>query len=305
MMGYMYVLFYCVFNAYSFVFISTLGDTHAQSLSIVTIFSLGLLLFNLLNIMKLGTLYKKLSRNLFPVVGINITSAASWLACFYALRFIDPASMLCIAMAIIPLTTLFMSTPLRLYKNNLPIIFSIVVVIFSMAIIINQNILNLGSHSSGFYFFIGVIISIVGGIFGGAIGIYSERLHKANFTVSEILAVRFYFLIIVAVAVALFSHSFNAMHWSDLKIYSFSAVIVIILPLVIYQKAISHLGSMVVSVLIPFTPILAYFMQLMIRQYPFHLGVLLSILLCSLTICALNIMRHRQQRQKKVSLSEA
>ena len=303
MNGYIYIVFYCLFNAFSFVFISVVGNTHGQAQSIVYVFTLGLLLFNLLNISNLKILYTKTIEYFRPVIGLNVTTAISWAASFYALKFIDPATMLCIAMATIPITTFFIMTPLEAYKSSITTILSIGFVVISMLLIIHENINYSGAKNASFIFSVGVLISIIGGVFGAAIGTYSEQLHKAKFNVKEILAIRFYFLILFGLIVAIATHRFQ-FNFQTLKLFSLSTVIIVILPLVIYQKAIQHLGSLTVSILIPFTPILAYFMQLVLHQYQFHIGTLMAILLCCVAMGILNVVRYKQIKIKKTKAIE-
>lgn len=180
-------------------------------------------------------------------------------------------------------------------------ILSIITVIFSMLIICYENLGNLNNINVGISFLIGICISIWGGIFGAAIGTYSEKLYLNKFVVNEILAIRFYFLIISGVLIAILGHDFE-INIQTIKLFSFSAVFIVILPLVIYQKAIQHLGSLTVSMLIPFTPILAYFMQLGLHKYRFNGAIFIAILFCCLTIGLLNFIRYKQT--KKVKFNE-
>ncbi len=302
MIGYLYIAFYCVFNALSFVFISILGNAHGQAQSIIYIFSLGILLFNLFCFKNLQLLYLKVGKKFRAVLGLNITTAISWLASFYALRFIDPANMLCIGMAVIPITTFFIVTPIKEYKANIATLLSILFVIFSMLLIIHENVQELTVPMMGSNIFWGILISVVGGIFGAAIGTYSEVLSKAKFQVKEILAVRFYLLVLTSILISIYNKTFE-FNWQTLQLFSVSAVIIVFLPLIIYQKAIQHLGSLTVSILISFTPILAYFMQLTLHKYRFSAGGFGAILFCCFTIGLLNYARYKVKTSSKSEIS--
>lgn len=302
MIGYIYIAFYCVFNALSFVFISVLGNAHGQAQSITYIFSSGIFLFNLFCLKNLQSLYLKVGKNVRAVLGLNITTAVSWLASFYALRFIDPATMLCIGMAVIPITTFFIVTPFKAYKSNAATLLSIIFVIFSMLLIIHENVQGLIIPVVTSNIIWGILISVVGGIFGAAIGTYSEVLSKTNFTVKEILAVRFYLLVLVSILISIYTKALE-FNWKTLQLFSVSAVVIVFLPLVIYQKSIQHLGSLTVSILIPFTPVLAYFMQLSLHKYHYNMGAFSAILFCCFAIGLLNYVRYRMGKKFKSEVS--
>jgi drug/metabolite transporter (DMT)-like permease len=103
---------------------------------------------------------------------------------------------------------------------------------------------------------------------------------KINITATQILATRFYLLVIASTVAFLFMHH-TAPIVIDWKYYFLSSLIVVFFPLLMYQLAVVKLGSIIVSFLEPLTPVLTYFLQVLIGDYRFNIITVLLLLMSS------------------------
>ncbi|MCD6047065.1 MAG: EamA/RhaT family transporter [Gammaproteobacteria bacterium] len=250
-------------------------------LNIVMVFSYATLIFNLLSVKNIGTLYSNANKNFKLLFLMNIATLFNWLGSFLSLNYIDPATALCINLSMGPITTFFVLTPLRKIEENKHILFAIFFVLIGMLLIIKQQ-WNTSAYESTKHIYLGVLFSVLGGIAGGFVGICSERISKAGFSVKHILATRFYLLILVCGIALFFTTKGNVFSDIDWKFYLFSSLIIVMFPLVMYQTAIKALGSLIVSLFIPFAPIFAYFLQIMVGSYRFNFftAILLLLVCC-------------------------
>jgi len=202
-------------SAFSFIFIAHLNTINNEMLSMAMTFGCATLLFTVFNWKNLPRLYRLIINNFKPLLYLNIATLFSWFGTFIALKYIDPATKICIGFGLIAVTNFFIATSVRKIKKNKHLLFSIAFILFSMGLIINQHIHT--NHTSSLAMIaVGLMWAIAGGVGGGFIGINSERIGKAGFTITHILATRFYLLVIVSAMIFLFTphHSPITIHWS-------------------------------------------------------------------------------------------
>jgi drug/metabolite transporter (DMT)-like permease len=287
--GYLYILLYCLANAISFVFISHINKTHNDLLNIVMIFSYATLLFNFINVKKLDNLYGAVKKNYALIFFMNVATLFNWIGSFFSLNYIDPATALCINLSMGPITTFFILTPFKKIKENGHLIFAIILIILGMILITKQHTTAPVYHGTS-NVLLGVMFSVIGGIAGGFVGICSQKITLSGFSLSQVLATRFYLLVTVC-AILLFFYGKVSVADIDWKFYLLSSLLIVIFPLVMYQAAIKSLGPMIVSIFIPFAPILAYFLQVLVGGYPFNLITILLLIMISASVIWLARLR--------------
>lgn len=267
-MGYISIFLCCLTSAVSFVFISHLNKSHDQMLSIAVTFSYATILFNLFNIKNIITLYSSVFKNFKLIFRMNVMTLLNWVSSFMSLNYLDPATSFCIILSVISITLFIILTPLNKIKENKHLLFSLLLIMGSMVLIVKQHI-ETTSFADRKMIIIGVAWCVLGGISGALIGTSSEGMGKAGFSVTKILATRFYLLIIVSlIAFYLIPHTTPVV--IDWKYYLLSSLIIVIFPLVMYQTAIKSLGSLIVSLLEPFTPVITYLLQILVGDYKFN-----------------------------------
>jgi drug/metabolite transporter (DMT)-like permease len=296
-LGALYITLCCFSSAASFVFIAHLNQSHNELLSMALTFGYAIILFSLFNIKKLSSMFKIMLSQKRAMLGLNIATLFSWFGTFMALKYIDPATKISIGFGLIAVTNFFIATPLRSIGKNKHLLLCILFVMLNMGLVIGQYAVS-SVHVSTEHMLFGLAWSVVGGIIGGFIGINSQRLHKAGYTATQVLATRFYFLVIVSVLILLFTARPTPLHihW---QYYLLSTALVVLLPLLMYHLAIESLGALIVSFVEPFTPVLTYFIQVIVLHYRFNLLTMVLLTLSSGGIILLVRMEHRSKGSNK------
>lgn len=277
--GYVSMFFCCLTSAISFVFIAHLNKTHNQMLSIFITFGYAVILFNLFNIKKIRNLYSSVFRNLKLLFYMNIMTLFNWISSFLALSYIDPATAVCIDLCVISIVLFFMLTPLKKIKENKHLALSVMFILLSMALIVKQYV-SISSDANMKAIMLGVFWSVVSGVSGAFIGLCSEGMGNAGFSVTQILSTRFYLLIATS-GILFFLLPDAAPLNIDWSYYLLSSLVIVIFPLVMYQTAVKKLGVLIVSLLEPFTPVMTYFLQISIGDYRFNLLTILLLVMSS------------------------
>ena len=291
--GYIYILSCCLTNAISLVFISHLNKTHNEMLSIFMTFGYATIIFNLINIKKIPALYGSVFRNKKVLFQMNFFTLLNWLSTFMSLRYLDPATMICINLGILSITIFLISTPLSKLKENKHLGFSVLLVLFSMGLIIQQHI-NTMPQVDLAMIVPGVLWCVLGGVTGAFIGLSSEAMGRAQFSITEILATRFYLLTFVGGIAFIFVHPTAIV--IDWKYYFLASFVIVFFPLLMYQAAIRELGTLIVSLLEPFSPVVTYVLQVVIGDYRFNM---LTIALLTLACMAMVWFMRVEQNIKR------
>lgn len=293
MIGYLYLLLDCVLGAYAFVFFKELTGSHETASITLFTFVISVLFFHAVNMHRLRAMYRKVGLGYKNVVYLNIITMVRWLTSFYGLTYIDSATMLCIDMGMIPIAHFFAVTSPKDYKKHMSVLLSILFVLLSMGLIIHQNLVTFDTISSYQNFCIGVFLAMIAGITGAYVGMFSEKLQKGGFAVSEILGTRFYLLLLATLGIAVWTDELSHIELADFKDYGLAALFIVIIPLFVYQKAIVHLGAFTVATYLPLTPIMAYFIELYKGKYDFERSTFIALMICSIAMCAMNIIKHK------------
>ena len=277
-LGYACIFLCCFATAISLVFISHMNKTHNIMLSIFMTFAYATIIFNVINFKNLRYIYTLVFLNKKVLLQMNLVTLFNWLSTFMALRYLDPATTLCLILGILSVTIFLISTSFHKFISNKHLCFSVLLVLFSMVLVIRQNIA-LNPEENHFHnIMLGLAWCILGGVMGAFIGTSSEAMGKVGFSVTQILATRFYLLTLVGGVVFLFmNHGSIVIDW---KYYLLSSLLIVFFPLLMYQTAIRELGTLLVSLLEPFSPVLAYILQVAIGDYRFNI-VMVSLLLFS------------------------
>ena len=281
-LGYIYITLCVLINSYAFVFISHMVRNHNEFLSLAMVFGYATILFTLVNIKKLPLLWGRVKNNFKALSLLNLVSFLSWLGAFISLKYIDPATKLALGFGIIAITNFFIKTPISEWFANKRLITCLLLVFISMVLIVTQYAaINVHLHPHTIY--LGLGWAIFAGITGGFIGVYSEKVGHAGFTPTQILATRFYMLVLASIIILVFTKPALPAHL-DWHYYLLGSVIIVLLPLLLYQTTIQHLGSVITALFESFTPVVTYFMQIAVSHYRFHLTTFLLLLFANLMI---------------------
>lgn len=301
-LGYNYMILCCLANAISFVFISHLNKSHNEMVSIFVTFGYAIIIFNLINFKKIRSLYSSAIQNVKMVFGMNFLTLVNWFSTFMSLNYLDPATALCINLGVLSVTILFISTPLDKLKANKHIGFSVLFVLISMGLIIKQHFIGTARLQIE-NVALGTFWCVLGGITGAFIGMSSEAMGKAGFSITQILATRFYLLTFFS-GIALVFISRHIPILIDWKYYLISSLVIVFFPLLMYQAAIRELGTLIVSLVEPFSPVLTYILQVLMGDYRFNFLTIILLTLASTAIVWFLKIEQNVTKEKYALLKE-
>ncbi|HKR49997.1 MAG TPA: DMT family transporter [Pseudonocardiaceae bacterium] len=203
----------------------------------------------------------------YDVVMINVTTAVTWLSMLYALKYLEPAVVNVVGLALGPLLTVLVSPLLRPGTSVLRTEF-----VVSLGIVGLIGLLAWGSfngHSavgelSAVETIVGVGLTLLTGLGSVTNVIYSKRLSDAKLTPQSILAVRFFLMLAVTWTIVATSAKpgLGTAFLPSLLI----AVLGVALPLYLLQVGIKHTEPITASILLTLSPLFAVALQLLDRR---------------------------------------
>uniref|UniRef100_A0AAU2VFC9 DMT family transporter n=1 Tax=Streptomyces sp. NBC_00003 TaxID=2903608 RepID=A0AAU2VFC9_9ACTN len=201
--------------------------------------------------------------NRYDVIMINVTTAVTWLSMLYALRFLEPAVVNVVGLALGPLLTVLVSPVLRPGTTVLrteTIISLIIGVMIAMLVWGSFTGRSAVGERSMTDTAIGIALTLVTGLGSATNVIYSKRLSEAKLKPQSVLALRFFLMIVAAWALVAFDdrRGITAAFVPSLVI----AVIGVAVPLYLLQVGIRHTEPITASVLLTLSPLFAFFLQL-------------------------------------------
>lgn len=268
MFKYTSMIIYIVSTALSLVAINQF-ESHINP-SVVAFFSflICFLFFNLINGNRYKTVYSVLFKKPIHFISINIITAIIWLGTFWGLKYITPALFVCIFMSAIPVTSVLINPNKKALKIR-PILILFVLIFSALGIISYESMKGMHFTEMALY---GIILAALSGIFSAIYMHYSQKMQKEfRFRTIDFLCIRFYLVIAICFFLIMHNHTTISIshNWYDFLIIS---ALTTIIPLYSLQDAILKLGPMQTSCLITFTPLAAYFFE-MILGFQFNLLV--------------------------------
>jgi drug/metabolite transporter (DMT)-like permease len=230
----------------------------------------------------------------YDVAALNITTALTWLSLLYALKWLEPALVNVVSIAMGPACTILLVPLLRRGSVGLPIEIAVSLAILAVLVLLLASsfagLSSLGDISAG-RATAGAVATVICGMASAANVIYSKRLSDAGLTPRSVLAVRFFAIVVISWAVVA-----GESHPHLLAALPPALVVTVIgvaAPMYLIQLGVRHTEPITVSLLASLAPVVTYVLQLgdpRLRPSPVSLA-------CVLTVTALVsagvIARHR------------
>ncbi|MFB8277988.1 EamA family transporter [Nocardia colli] len=206
---------------------------------------------------------RPLRDNRYDVIMINVTTAVTWLSMLYALKFLEPAIVNVVGLALGPLLTVLVSPVLR---PGTKVLRTEVVISLFIGVMIAMLVWGsftgrsaVGERSTADTA-IGIALTLLTGLGSVTNVIYSKRLSEADLKPQSVLAVRFFLMLAVTwTLVALNEHpGVRTAFLPSLLI----AVVGVAVPLYLLQVGIKHTEPITASILLTLSPLFAFFLQL-------------------------------------------
>ncbi|WP_312872041.1 DMT family transporter [Amycolatopsis dendrobii] len=207
--------------------------------------------------------FRPLRDHRYDVLMINVTTAVTWLSMLYALKFLEPAIVNVVGLALGPLLTVLVSPVLRpgtkLLRTEVVISLFIGVMIAMLVWGSFTGHSAVGERSTADTA-IGIALTLLTGLGSVTNVIYSKRLSDAGLKPQSVLAVRFFLMLALTwTLVAVNDHpAVGTAFLPSLMI----AVVGVAAPLYLLQVGIKHTEPITASILLTLSPLFAFFLQL-------------------------------------------
>lgn len=214
------------------------------------------------------------------VIAINLTTAATWLTLLYALKYLEPAIVNVVALAIGPALTMLLSPLLRRGSEVLAVerVISVGVLIV-IAVLMWWSAVGLtGMRVDGDQVTLGLVLTLLCGLACTGNVIYSKRLSDSGMTPQSSLAVRYFLML--AICWSLVAMSDSPQLGASFVPGAVIAVIGVALPMYLGQVGIKHVEPITASLLETLSPVCAFGLQLLdgrLRPSGYSLAGILAI----------------------------
>jgi drug/metabolite transporter (DMT)-like permease len=232
------------------------------------------------------------------VIMINVTTAVTWLSMLYALKFLEPAVVNVVGLALGPTLTLMLAPLLRPGTSALRAEVFVSIGIGVLIVLLVWS--SFTGHSaigelSAVKTTLGIGLALLTGIGSVSNVIYSKRLSDAGLSPQGVLSLRFFLMIVVTWLVTATSR-----HPGIVAAFLPSAAIAVIgvaLPLFLLQVGIKHTEPITASILLAFSPVFAFLLQLLDRRLTLSVLTLVSVVCIVALVVVGTVARNRHDNR--------
>lgn len=197
------------------------------------------------------------------VIAINISTAVTWLSLLYALKYLEPAIVNVVGLAVGPVFTVLLGPLLRRGSSLLAAEVAVSVGICGfIAVLVWASVTGrsgMGDVGPGAAT-VGIALTLICGLASTANVIYSKRLSDAGQSPQAVLAVRFFLMMVVTWAMVAFDDNPQLVEAALPGLVI--AVIGVGLPMYLIQVGIKHTEPITASLITALSPPFAFLMQL-------------------------------------------
>ncbi|TCO59552.1 EamA family transporter [Actinocrispum wychmicini] len=307
-----------VYPVIGYAFMTAVVNVYAgavfQTLSPVTIaaisFTLAGLVFLTLGTIRLGPgVLDPLRSHPREVLALNVTTAAAWLTVLFSLKYLEPAVVGVISLAVTPVflalagTWLRRGHPVVLAEIGASVgIFALIVVLTWGSVTGHSAVGDIGFRSA----VVGVALAVVSGLASAGNIVFSKRLSENGYSPSSVMSVRFFLMIVVSWAAVGVTPRPAVVE--SLGPGLVLAVISVVVPLYLLQISVKHVEPTTVSLLICLGP--AFTIGLESLDPRLHVAPLSLLAVLGITVLvAVGVLaRHRAEiraRPRRVAVVDA
>lgn len=248
------------------------------------VFSVSTIGFSLLLATKFKDSVLKSIKELNVVIIVNGTTALMWLSFLYSLKFIPPAVAAAINAGIIPIATYAIlkvkdpkCLPARVSLFRYSMLLLAVMGLMVTTIMQSNGVVKLSSYIVGF------LCVVISGATTALNNVYIKDLFISGFNAKEVMAIRFYGIIILSSVMLLLSK--NSIDYAVALSYElfFAAALGMVLPLYLLQKGIALTKPTDAAVLMALGPVVTYCLQTIVGSYHFYPATFVLIMIAALT----------------------
>lgn len=294
-LGYLLGLGYCLVSALSVIYIGHINQSINPILSELITFIIGMLFFHACNMRVLPRIYRTCLQQKKTWFLINVWTAMIWLGTFYALNEIDAVLFIALFMGLMPLITYFLAWARKIENYALKHLLFGLSVLVLMLLLIYQSLANV-YYDNHLTLLLGCIYTLIGAVGGALYLLDTKNLQtQGQLSSSQILAIRFFVLIAICLIWSITNHSILQIFKLPYLNLILLALLTSILPMYCLQVSLRKIGALRFSFLMPFTPIITYFILLWIGQ-PLNLVTLLILVLLTVVLITYGIVKQNTHK---------
>jgi drug/metabolite transporter (DMT)-like permease len=215
------------------------------------------------------------------VLAINISTALTWIALLYALKFLEPAVVNAVSLAIGPAVTAMASPVLRRGTSVLGAEAAVSAAVLAVIVLLcwgsAAGLSSIGHLSPG-RAAAGLAVTLISGLGSAGTFIYAKRLSEAGVSPASVLSSRFWLTAAAAWVIAAASHVPQLA--ASLVPGAVVAVVGVAVPAYLLQLGIRYTEPITISLLDNLAPLLTYLLQFLdgrLRPSAFSLMGILTI----------------------------
>jgi drug/metabolite transporter (DMT)-like permease len=280
--GTIFLLLYCLCTALSSVLIGATEQGLTLGVTMFYSFFISMVFCNVINITRFKHYLPTLKQLKRPIIILNITTTVVWIGMFYALLFVSPAIVTSLYLGAIPIATFLLQRKNivnSIEKRSTKIFVALIALILLALIIDDLQQVTDWSHA-----IIGMVVCIACAMAGAVSNIKAREIGMQKIPTSMVMAVRLYVIVIVAALLLPFDRGHLLLNGHVLWQVTVIAALSLVVPLFLLQKGLERIDALYVSILMPFIPVMTFFMQLFSPLYHFSWLEFILIVLLAMVI---------------------
>lgn len=262
--GVLLVLVWVVLTASKDVYLGHLVQGLDSTVLLAGCVAIAVVFFNVTQLADRAAYARVYADNLADVLWLNLFTAAAWASFFASLRFLEAAVAESFVVAVDPLATLILARALRAESPVLPSELAASWVMLGAAAFLGVGVWyghsSVGAIGPADTMF-AIALVVVCGIANGGITVTSKRLADRGVTASQVMASRFFFLLVGCLAYVLVRGLDLGVLVDHAGAVVVIAVLGMIVPMFVLQKAIERAEPMTVVLVGSTLPVVAFAVQ--------------------------------------------
>ncbi len=290
-----------IVTSLSFIIVSQFEQTVSPVVLIFYNFIILTLLFSLLALPRYRSLWQLMKREKRTILYSNLITIFAWWPLFFCLKYMMPLMVIVAMFGLIPLFTLLLPTDKSKWHKKTPqdIFFSSMIALLALSAIIYNTVAiqDLSSPDKVMHYLEALTCILLGAVGNAMLLVNVKNMSLKGFSITQMIAVRFYGLVIgSAVVISFSSLSFVVTHAELLKIFLIFFISTV-LPILLTLKSIQLTSPLYVSFVDTLQPMMTYLVQLFYLQSSFSEPLLLLVTLITAVAILYSIFKSKALKQ--------
>lgn len=262
--GAVLVLVWVALSASRDVYLGHLEQGIDSNLLLVGCIAIAIGFFNATQLADRASYAAVLRGNRADILWLNLFTAAAWASFFVALRFLEAAVAESFVVAVDPLATIFLAQALRrespVLRSELAASWAMLPAAAFLGVGVWYGQSSVGELSAAHAAF-GIACVVLSGIANGGITVVSKRLSDRGVTASQVMASRFFLLLVGCLVLVLSRGQAMAALIDEIGSVVLIGVVGVIAPMFLLQKAIERAEPITVVMVGSIVPVAAFGFQ--------------------------------------------